>query len=149
MLCTDGTDAAVAALRAGYALVGSDQPTFVVTVIADDDPTLVTGTGIAGGVMTPDELDADTKVRRDAGKAVVATTAEALDLPDAEEVVLVGSPGQAICEFAQAETASAIIVGTRGHGRFKRAFLGSVSDYIVRNASCPVIVTGDADAADE
>jgi nucleotide-binding universal stress UspA family protein len=37
--------------------------------------------------------------------------------------------------------AVAIVVGSRGRGGLKRAFLGSVSDYVVRNAPCSVVVT--------
>jgi nucleotide-binding universal stress UspA family protein len=39
--------------------------------------------------------------------------------------------------------------GSRGRGGLTRALLGSVSDYIVRNAPCPVVVTGDVDGASE
>lgn len=39
----------------------------------------------------------------------------------------------------------AIVIGTRGRGGIKRALLGSVSDYVVRNAPCPVVVTTAAD----
>ena len=39
--------------------------------------------------------------------------------------------------------ASAIIMGSRGLGAFKRAFLGSVSDYLVHHASVPVIIVKD------
>jgi nucleotide-binding universal stress UspA family protein len=35
------------------------------------------------------------------------------------------------------------VIGTRGRGDIKRALLGSVSDYLVRNAPCPVVVVGD------
>jgi nucleotide-binding universal stress UspA family protein len=46
-----------------------------------------------------------------------------------------------VCELAQEVHAEAIVVGSRGRGGIKRAFLGSVSDYVVRNAPCSVVVT--------
>jgi nucleotide-binding universal stress UspA family protein len=35
-----------------------------------------------------------------------------------------------------------MVVGTRGRGGLRRAVLGSVSDHVVRNAPCPVVVVG-------
>jgi nucleotide-binding universal stress UspA family protein len=32
-------------------------------------------------------------------------------------------------------------MGSRGRGGIKRALLGSVSDYVVRNAHCSVVIT--------
>jgi nucleotide-binding universal stress UspA family protein len=46
-----------------------------------------------------------------------------------------------LCELAEEIGAGAIVIGSRGRGGFKRALLGSVSDYVVRNAPCPVVVT--------
>ena len=40
------------------------------------------------------------------------------------------------------------MVGSRGRGGLKRAVLGSVSDHIVRNAPCPVLVTGERGVRD-
>ncbi|PVD24379.1 hypothetical protein C0Q70_14861 [Pomacea canaliculata] len=40
-----------------------------------------------------------------------------------------GKPGEAIIKAANDEGACMIVCGTRGHGKIKRAFLGSVSDY--------------------
>jgi nucleotide-binding universal stress UspA family protein len=48
-----------------------------------------------------------------------------------------------LCSFAEEVTADVIVLGTRGRGRIKRALLGSVADYVVRNAACPVLVTGE------
>ena len=48
--------------------------------------------------------------------------------------------GQAIIEAAVEEGAFAIVMGTRGRNKLKKVLLGSVSDYVVKNASIPVIV---------
>ena len=50
-----------------------------------------------------------------------------------------GKPGEAIVKAALEEGANMVVCGTRGHGKIKRAFLGSVSDYVVHHAKCPVI----------
>jgi nucleotide-binding universal stress UspA family protein len=36
--------------------------------------------------------------------------------------------------------ADVLVMGSHGYGLFKRALLGSVSDYCVRNANCPVLI---------
>ncbi|HEX3265032.1 MAG TPA: universal stress protein [Candidatus Limnocylindrales bacterium] len=51
-----------------------------------------------------------------------------------------GDPGPAIVEAARAEHADLVVVGTRGRNRLERAVLGSVSDHVVRNAHCPVLI---------
>jgi nucleotide-binding universal stress UspA family protein len=81
-------------------------------------------------------------VRQHDGATIVSTAAEALGIPGAETRVLRGDPGTEICELAAQTSARAIVLGTRGLGGLKRAVLGSVSDHIVRNAPCPVVVTG-------
>jgi len=50
------------------------------------------------------------------------------------------TPGQGIITVAEAEKASLIVIGTRGLDRLRRTFLGSVSDYVVRNSRVPVLV---------
>ncbi|BFZ10414.1 hypothetical protein BsWGS_13453 [Bradybaena similaris] len=50
-----------------------------------------------------------------------------------------GKPGEAIVKAAAEEGATMIVTGTRGLSKLKRAFLGSVSDYVVHNSPVPVI----------
>lgn len=38
------------------------------------------------------------------------------------------------------ESVDLLIMGSRGLGAVKRAVLGSVSDYCVANAECPVLI---------
>ncbi|RCW39632.1 universal stress protein family protein [Halopolyspora algeriensis] len=38
------------------------------------------------------------------------------------------------------EDADLLVVGNRGHGTFTRALLGSVSQYCMHHAPCPVVV---------
>ena len=53
----------------------------------------------------------------------------------------VGSkPGEVICGVAEREAVTMIVVATRGLGVIRRTILGSVSDYVVHHAHCPVIV---------
>jgi nucleotide-binding universal stress UspA family protein len=72
----------------------------------------------------------------------LAQTAAALGLANAETRAVEGSPGHTLCALADELSATTLVMGTRGRGGIKRAFLGSVSDYVVRNATCPVLVIG-------
>ncbi len=51
-----------------------------------------------------------------------------------------GDPGESIVEAARAEHADLIVVGSHGRGAVGRFLIGSVSDHVVRNAPCPVLV---------
>eukprot|EP00794_Sanderia_malayensis_P003767 gene3767-4289_t len=51
-----------------------------------------------------------------------------------------GSPGAAITRIANDNNLVMLTLGTRAFGGLKRAFLGSVSDYVVHHAQCPVTV---------
>ncbi len=149
LLCADGSHHSTAALAAGAALLAPGTPLIIVTVMAEPDPTLVTGSGMAGGVMSPeafDQLEADASL--DATDVIKEVQAE-LGLPDAETRVLRGDPASAIGHLAEELDAAAIVIGSRGHGGIKRAVLGSVSDHIVRNAPCTVIVTGPKAGAED
>ena len=115
----------------------------IVTVVEEADPTLVTGTGFASGTMSPESFDAMQVERNAEAVSLLADAVAAVGVADADTKVLAGDPGEAVCAFASEIGARAIVIGTRGRGGFKRALLGSVSDYVVRNASCPVVVTGE------
>jgi len=51
-----------------------------------------------------------------------------------------GDAGEAIVAAADAETADIIVVGSHGRSGVSRFLIGSVSDYVVRHAHCPVVV---------
>lgn len=51
-----------------------------------------------------------------------------------------GSPGVVILEQAKVEGADMIVMGSRGLGVVKGVFLGSVSQYVVEQSVCPVMV---------
>lgn len=49
-------------------------------------------------------------------------------------------PGEAIVHYAEQMKATMVVMGTHGHGALRRTIMGSVSDYVVHHAHCPVIV---------
>ncbi len=144
LVCVDGSELSIEAARAGLAVVDASAEIVVVTAVSENDPMLVTGSGFVGGTMTAGEFeDLEARLMR-AGQETVDAAAKAIGR-DARTVVLDGSPGHAICAYATESGARAIVIGSRGHGGLKRGVLGSVSDHVVRNAPCPVIVTPPSD----
>ena len=55
-------------------------------------------------------------------------------------LVELGQPAQTIIEAAESWDADLIVVGSHGHGFWGRIALGSVSDAVVHNANCSVVV---------
>src|SRR5262245_31115222 len=99
LCCADGSDLSNDALKAGLELLGSNGAAVVVTVISDTDPTLVTGTGIAGGTMSPSEFEKHEAELLGDGTAIVRSVSELLSLDPSTGVVLRGSTGPSICAY--------------------------------------------------
>ncbi|HEY7439392.1 MAG TPA: universal stress protein [Acidimicrobiia bacterium] len=146
IVCTDGSDTALHAAKVGVALLTPSDQLLVVAVAEGLDPSLTyDGSGHAGPSMTPAQYDAHRTSTLDAAHQAVERTADALgpDVSGVETIVIEGDAGPALCALADDRSARALLIGSRGRGGIKRALLGSVSDYVVRNASCPVIVTSE------
>lgn len=82
-------------------------------------------------------LEAVTK----AGNVILDKALEKVpDTITAEAFSETGSPAVVILDFASSENMDMIIMGSRGLGVVKGVLLGSVSQYIVEQAKCPVLV---------
>lgn len=57
------------------------------------------------------------------------------------DVLVAVDAGAAIVEHARAVHATILALGTHGRGGLKRMILGSVAEYVVRHAHCPVLTT--------
>ncbi|AEE75122.1 Adenine nucleotide alpha hydrolases-like superfamily protein [Arabidopsis thaliana] len=57
-----------------------------------------------------------------------------------ETLVLEGEAKEMICEAVEKMHVDLLVVGSRGLGKIKRAFLGSVSDYCAHHANCPILI---------
>jgi nucleotide-binding universal stress UspA family protein len=145
LLCSDGSDLALSALSRGLSVIAAADRTAVATVVEFVHPIDVVGTGMAGGVISPAEATRLDEEQVADGQRVLAETCAHLGLTGAEQFVLRGSAGPALCELADSLPATVMILGTRGRGGLRRAVLGSVSDHVVRHAPCPVVISGAVD----
>jgi nucleotide-binding universal stress UspA family protein len=62
---------------------------------------------------------------------------------------IVGTPAEAIIEFASATGTSLIVMGTHGRTGLAHLLMGSVAEQVVRTAPCPVLTVRQAAVADE
>jgi nucleotide-binding universal stress UspA family protein len=88
-------------------------------------------------VVYPSDFDPEGESRRGLDALI---TEVAGDKPDVEihQVVLEGHPAPVLVEAS--EQAALLVMGSRGHGEFAGMLIGSVSEYCVTHAHCPVLV---------
>lgn len=82
-----------------------------------------------------------------AGEELLEELALDEGLADATLRPLSGLPAERLADLGDEESAELIVVGSRGRGAFKAAFLGSVSRDLIGIARCPVLVVPPAAAA--
>ncbi|MBM2812505.1 MAG: Universal stress protein family [Chloroflexi bacterium] len=106
------------------------------------------GVVVRAGAFLPPHADA-WALSGDATQRVAAAARRKLAArwKDAQVPVSDGDPVDAIFEEARKVRAQVIVVGWRGHGRFRRLLVGSVSRGVLRRASVPVLVVRHAAGA--
>jgi nucleotide-binding universal stress UspA family protein len=89
-----------------------------------------------GPPMTERRTDAD----MEASEALLEHIVAEAGVEGAELRTMLGIPAERLAELADDEGADLIVVGSRGRGAFKAAFLGSVSNSLIGIARCSVLV---------
>jgi nucleotide-binding universal stress UspA family protein len=92
-------------------------------------------------VPTPPEIENEF---REAGKAILEEGRSLVaSVRDSRATLLEGPPGASLVSQAERTGCDLIIIGHRGLSGFQRFFLGSISEYVLRHAHCPVLVVKD------
>jgi nucleotide-binding universal stress UspA family protein len=92
----------------------------------------------------PIYVDEATSLEKDARTtldAVVGNEVQSADSPLVTARVVNGNPAQVLQEAAA--SADLLVLGSRGHGSFADALLGSVGQHCVHHALCPVLIMRD------
>ncbi|KAG0627142.1 hypothetical protein M758_2G176800 [Ceratodon purpureus] len=97
-----------------------------------------------GPTVIPSEFDTENKMKNvnaDAKELIAKCISQCnqADISCTGEVVK-GDAGTWIVDEANRLGADVIVVGSKGSGVLKRVFMGSNSDYVLHNATCPVAV---------
>lgn len=142
LIGTDGSDDAIHA--ANHALRLLAPPEVVTVACVTDVPAVETAgleSGFGGGIASAEEIDAAREASAHAAAGALERTVAALETKaPVEQRSEVGDAGSLLCVLAKDLDADVVVVGSRGHGRIRRALLGSVSTHVVHNAPCPVII---------
>jgi nucleotide-binding universal stress UspA family protein len=103
------------------------------------DPAIGGGMG-AGPVAPHTMLSVSSREREARAERLLAQLTEEMGISDVQRRVVTGFPAERLADVADEEDAELIVVGSRGRGAFKAAFLGSVSNSLIGVARCPVVI---------
>eukprot|EP00270_Netrium_digitus_P003316 TRINITY_DN137_c0_g1_i4.p1 TRINITY_DN137_c0_g1~~TRINITY_DN137_c0_g1_i4.p1 ORF type:complete len:172 (-),score=50.48 TRINITY_DN137_c0_g1_i4:137-652(-) len=106
-------------------------------------PAIYAGSaGPAGFYVPPDVIDSLKKQEEQISRQVLRDAKALCDEKkiDVEADVIVGEPRESICDAVDQLGADLLVMGSHGYGAIKRALIGSVSDFCVHHAKCPVVV---------
>jgi nucleotide-binding universal stress UspA family protein len=132
LLATDLGEASAAATDQAFSLAASLGASLLVVSVIDPGSLLLPGGRFRTRVdQERSRLEAD-------AQALVARGRR--DGVDVTFLLWTGEPGDQIVAAAEAEQVDMIVVGSHGRGTVGRLLLGSVSEHVVRNAACPVLV---------
>ena len=88
----------------------------------------------------PDDFDFAENAAQVVADAIAEVSSEGEPV-EIRSVVAEGNPARVLLDAS--EGAELLVVGSRGHGGFTEALLGSVGQHCVHHATCPVVVIRD------
>ena len=141
----DGSADSQAALGVASDLAARLRLRLIVANVVEPSPTPYAGASL-GGVMPQPQLPAYDR-QEEAARGLLTDLSDAMGLKGTDHRVVNGYPAERLADLADEEGAELIVVGSRGRGAFKAAFLGSVSTSLIGVARCPVLVVPPGAAA--
>jgi nucleotide-binding universal stress UspA family protein len=131
LLATDGSREAELAATTAADLANATDSELHVIHVGELLPTVLAQTEVEPAQLEREArevLDEQVKRIEEAGGTVK------------EAHLRLGRADEEIVDLAQSLGVGLIVMGSRGHGRIRRALMGSISDSVVRHAPCPVTI---------
>jgi len=139
LLATDGSpDAGLANSTAADLANSTNSELHVVTVVRTPDPAYITDMNL--GADYGKMMETIRREGRETLEAEIEKVRAAGGKVEQGHVRVGESREQEIVGLSEELGAGLIVMGSRGLGGMRRALMGSVSDAVVRNAHCPVMV---------
>jgi nucleotide-binding universal stress UspA family protein len=124
LIAYDGKPDTEAALEYATKLsVGLNEPLYILTVVSKEQ-------------MDPEDIDTSVQEYMQAAQQKSMT----MGATDIHAIIEVGRPEDTILEVAIRFQCDAVVVGRPDRSRFDRMVMGSVSQNLVENSTCPVII---------
>jgi nucleotide-binding universal stress UspA family protein len=144
----DGSPDSLAALEVAAQLANRLGSTLILAHVAESEYVPYAAAYPFGGTSGPIAVAKEVESETEAAARLLGLVAVNAGLADAERRVAIGQPAEQLAELADEEDAELIVIGSRGQGALKSAFLGSVSYSLVGIAPCPVLIvpTGSSEA---
>ncbi|XP_044949047.1 universal stress protein PHOS34-like [Hordeum vulgare subsp. vulgare] len=116
------------------------QPQQYHLIVVSAKPPAASVIGIAGigtaELLPKVELD----LKRASARVIDKAKEHCSHVTDVSYEVKEGDARNVLCEAVERHHADMLVMGSHGYGAFKRAVLGSVSDYCTHNAHCTVMI---------
>lgn len=143
LIATDGSNIALNAATGALAVFG-DRADYVLLAVIDAiaDPDADAG-GFEGPVLSETEAIEDHREAVVEAEGALAQSARVFGPNPVRHLTVEkdeGSVGAKICASAIELGAEVVVVGSHGRHAITDLVLGSVSNYVVHHASCPVLV---------
>ena len=148
LIATDGSDLSIRAAQRARQLLGDDCQYTILYVmpfpaVAPPD-VAATGFGVAAPYTGDLATGQQEEAFENAAEEAIRRTVEVIG-SDAERRIEQGDAGPVICEVAAEGRFDVVALGSHGTGFVQRLLLGSVSHHVLHHATCPVLVTREAD----
>lgn len=130
----DGSDHSKQALEQAVFLANLCQAELTLLHAVDLNRKISSFEQVSTGGYIPNEL------KEDGYKIIYAAAAMVPEHIKTTSVVEIGIPAEIITAVCSEGDYDLIIMGSRGLNKFKQLFMGSVSQYVLTHAPCPVMV---------
>jgi len=138
LVCLDGSELAEQILPYAIEQAKKFKSKVILLQAISSPSSVISGTGSVTGPALQDQIKAeDNKATKYLLR--IASKLQSEDI-EVEYTTVRGVPGHAIVEYSRENEVGLIAIATHGHSGIRRAILGSVADYVVRESHLPMLV---------